>query len=99
MEKEKLLFDFGCGTNLSRYKSPRKAGPVGLLLTVVSTFLILTIENKVGFVKTGISDGWNNILIILTTTELLIVLVWSAFSAAPKMKGEIFSKKWHICDY
>ena len=45
-----------------------------------------------GFVKTGISDGWNNILIILTTTELLIVLVWSAFSAATKMKGEIFSK-------
>ena len=92
MEKEKLLFDFGCGTNLSKCKSSRKAGPVGFLLTGVSTFLIFTIENKVGFVKTGISDWWNNLLIVLTTTELLIVLVWSTFSAAPKTRGEMFSK-------
>ena len=93
MEKEKWLFDFKGSFNTSSYGCSQKAGPVGLLITVVSVFLIIAAENKIGFVKMDISEWWTNLLIALTVTELLIVLFWSMFSLAPKNHDGLFSKK------
>ena len=79
--------------NTSNYNRARKVGPAGLLVTAISTFLIITAENKIGFVKMDISGWWTNLLIALTVTELFIVLFWSIFSLAPKNHGGLFSKK------
>ena len=92
MEKEKWLFDFKGSFNTSSYGCSQKAGPVGLLITVVSAFLIIAAENKIGFVKMGISEWWTNLLIVLNATELLIVLVWSIFSLVSKRRKELFFK-------
>ena len=93
LEKEKQLPDLKNRFNASNYSRARKVGPTGLLVTAISTFLIITAENKMGFVKMDISEWWTNLLIVLTATELLIVLFWSMFSLAPKNHDGLFSKK------
>ena len=93
LEKEKQLPDLKNRFNTTNYNRARKVGPTGLLVTAISTFLIITAENKMGFVKMDISERWTNLLITLTVTELLIVLFWSAFSLAPKNHDGLFSKK------
>ena len=64
-----------------------------LMLADIQDILIITAENKIGFVKMDISEWWTNLLIALTVTELLIVLFWSMFSLAPKKHDGLFSKK------
>ena len=73
--------------------NPRNVGPVGLLVTVLSTFLIITTDRKMGFAKIDISEWWTSLLILLTVTELLIILIWSVFSLLPKNRGKVFSKR------
>ena len=72
---------------------PRNVGPVGLLVTALSTFLIITTDKKMGFIKIDISEWWTTLLVLLTVTELLIILIWSIFSLLPKNRGKVFSKR------
>lgn len=91
MEKEKLLSGPKTQPKSKHCKKFWSISAAGALATALVTLLILTIENKLGFVKIKISVWWINILIFLTTSELLIVLIWSALSFPLKNNSRGFS--------
>jgi len=91
LEKEKLLSGAKTQPKSKHCKKLWSISASGALATALATLLILIIENKLGFVKIRISVWWINILIFLTTSELLIVLIWSALSFPLKNNSKGFS--------
>ena len=91
MEKEKLLSGAKTQPKSKHYKKLWSISAAGALATALATLLILIIEHNFGFVQIRISAWWINILIFLTTSELLIVLIWSALSFPLNNNSKNFS--------
>ena len=91
LEKEKQLSGPETQPKSKHNKKLWIIGAAGVLVTAPATFLILTIENKLGFVKIGTPVWLINILIFLTTSELLIILIWSTLSSPLKNNSKSFS--------
>ena len=73
------------------YKKLWRIGAAGALITALATLLIIITENRFGFVKIGIPVRLINIIIFLTTLELLIILIWSTLSFPLKNNSKNFS--------
>ena len=91
MEKEKNLSGAKTQPKSKYYQKLWRIGAAGALITALATLLIIITENRFGFVKIGIPVRLINILIFLTTLELLIILIWSILSFPLKNNSKNFS--------